>query len=333
MKKFILTLACIFCMTSVANAATDALGTKIDQIEKSYFGYTYPKENNATRLNRLEKAIYGQISKETTNQRVQKLFVDVQADVVASAGEKTADASTGGASSMNSPQEEELPQAEKDVKYPVVDKIEQKVFNKTFTNEDVYKRLSRLEKQVFKKESKGTLSERVDNLRLSTIGTEPLVTPSDDETVVYVPKKGRDIHYTEDGSGQWQNVGSGDMDNDNGQYNYYSPQNTKNRVARGDSAYQSSSSDPLTYDIESMERNVLGQKFSGESASNRIARLEKKVFQRTFTDDEDARIQRLMAATTAQQTSKTYDNNKFMQRFAAGMQVGGIILMILAMIL
>ena len=57
------------------------------------------------------------------------------------------------------------------------------------------------------------------------------------------------------------------------------------------------------------------------------------MFERTFSDDEEARIQRLLAVTTAQKTSSEYDSNKWSQRLNAGMQIGSILLMVLAMIL
>lgn len=336
MKKLVFILAFLFCMNLAAPIVpinqialgAEVLSGKIDQIEKAYFGYTYPKESDATRLDRLEKAIYGETSKAAANQRVQKLFGDIQADITPEKGKKFADA-TGGAA----PVEEELPPAEKDVKYPIVDKVEKKVLNKTYENEDIYKRLARLEKQLYKKEGSGSLNDRVDKLRMSVLGNEPLVTPTDDNIIVRKrSKSGPSVYYVEDGSGQWQNTAVGDeYDYNDSQYNYYTPQNTKNRIARGSRGYNS---DSQNFDLDSLERDVLRKRYSGEPSSVRLARLEQRVFQRTFSDDDDdARIQRLMAATTAQKTSGKYDSNAFMQKFAAGMQVGGIILMILAMIL
>ena len=45
------------------------------------------------------------------------------------------------------------PKADAGIKYPVVDKLEEKVFKKAYPDDDIYLRLSRLEKQTFKKKA------------------------------------------------------------------------------------------------------------------------------------------------------------------------------------
>jgi hypothetical protein len=54
--------------------------------------------------------------------------------------------------------------------YPVVDEIEQKALGTTYKNEDIYKRLDRIEKAVFGGVSDATLSDRVDNLKNKVLG-------------------------------------------------------------------------------------------------------------------------------------------------------------------
>ena len=85
--------------------------------------------------------------------------------------------------------------------------------------------------------------------------------------------------------------------------------------------------------MDMLEKEVFGQKYSNEPVKMRLARLENSVFQKTFSGSEDARIQRLLATTTAKKTARYYDNNKLMQHLNTGIQIGGIILMVLAMIL
>lgn len=311
MKKTVLTIICILFINSGC-FALDNTTAQIQQLEKTYFGYDYPGEVNNKRLDRLEKAIYGTTSQSAPSQRISKLTKDMQ--VMSNPQPQQSDIASAQS------QVEELPPAEKDVKYPVVDKIEQKIFNKNFQSEDIYKRLSRLEKQVYKKESNASLNERVDSLRASVLANSRVTT---DDTVL----DGYDPGLANADSG-WS-----DEINDN-QYNYYTPQNTKNRIAqpaRQSYGYDQGSSQG--YDIEILEKSVLGKKFQGESQSQRLARLENSVFQKTFNDGEDARIQRLLAATTAQKTAKHYDSNKLMQRVNTGIQIGGILLMVLAMIL
>ena len=119
---------------------------------------------------------------------------------------------------------------------------------------------------------------------------------------------------------------------DESRYNYYTPQNTRNRVAGPASRFRTDASD-ANYDLDMLESEVLGRKFANEPVENRLARLENSVFQKTFSGSEDARIQRLLATTTAKKTARYYDNNKLMQHLNTGIQIGGIILMVLAMIL
>ena len=218
------------------------------------------------------------------------------------------------------------PAAEAGIKYPVVDKLEQKVFNKTFENEDIYVRLSRLEKQTFKKESTLSLNERVDALRDKILGGARLaatdINPVTEEIIL------------DDGSEYY-----GDLDEEeNSRYNYYSYENSKNRIPEIESKFEDgdmsgNASYGQNYDLDVLEKQLFGKRFAQEPPSKRLTRLENKVFQRTFNDDNDSRTQRLLAVTTAQKTSKEYDSNKWAQRLNTGIQIGSILLMVLAMIL
>ncbi len=300
MKRQILLLVFLF-LFGACSFAAGALTEQISQIEKSYFGYNFPSDSDARRIERLERAVYGVTYQGSEVKRTQKLFNDLQANL-----------SVEDAQEASSYQEEELPEAEKDVRYPVVDKIEQKVFKKTYHNEDIYLRLSRLEKQVFKKESDSSLNERVDNLRNTILGAVAL---NDDAITL---------------EGYDPLGAAADIGADESRYNYYTPQNTKNRISEPD--YETYNT-ARNYDLDMLENTVFNRKFSGEPASQRLARLENSVFRKTFSDADDSRIQRLLAATTAQKTSKHYDNNTLMQHLNTGIQIGGIILMVLAMIL
>lgn len=58
------------------------------------------------------------------------------------------------------------------VQYPVIDEIEKKILNKVFSNEDITKRLDRLELAIFKKNFKDSLSSRVDRLKTIVFGNQ-----------------------------------------------------------------------------------------------------------------------------------------------------------------
>lgn len=310
----------------------DDISTKLNEIEKNYYGYTF-KGSNDSRLQRLEQSIYGQTYKNPTKVRVDKIYKDM--NLGTSKG-----SATGGAANTN--QNENIyksqtnigPKAEAGIKYPVVDKLEQKVFKKAYTNDDIYLRLSRLEKQVFKKESTLSLNERVDALRDKLLGGDIAAAASIDPAIEEIVLDNGEKYY---GDSNLSNFGG----NDSSHYNYYSYENSKNRIQKtnsSDSSFDDNSSNFTTkyeqnYDLDILEKQLFGKRFIQESPTQRLSRLENKVFQRTFTDDTEARTQRLLAVTTAQKTSREYDSNKWAQRLNTGIQIGSILLMVLAMIL
>ena len=67
---------------------------------------------------------------------------------------------------------------------------------------------------------------------------------------------------------------------------------------------------------------------------NRLSRLENAMFGTEFSnDDNETRAQRISSAYRAQKSANKYDNNKFSQNMATAMQIGTILLMVLACIL
>ncbi len=325
-KKLILFLFAFFVMSGMVLAA-DANVPRLNDIEKSYYGYTYQNENTLSRLNRLEKAIYGMTYNSSADSRINRIYKDLNPGV------------TGGAAPVaNSAQNTTSdigPKAEAGIKYPIVDKLEQKVFKKSFPNDEIYSRLSRLEKQVYKKESTASLNERVDALRSKLLGGDRLAADDSDvssDEIVF--DKG--YNYEDD------NLDNSSKDSGDSQYNYYSYENSKNEVpeiqsrpvdSRSDNASTVGNYAGQSYDLDVLEKSLFGKRYTNETSSQRLARLESQVFHRTFTDGDDARVQRLLAVTTAKKTSQEYDSNKWARRINTGIQVGSILLMVLAMIL
>ena len=79
---------------------------------------------------------------------------------------------------------------------------------------------------------------------------------------------------------------------------------------------------------------VLETKFENESTASRLSRIESSVFGTNFSNDsESERIARISSAINAQKSARRYDSNKFGQNMATAMQIGTIILMVLACIL
>lgn len=324
--------------------AADYVGAKLSEIEKSYYGYTLSGTYDS-RLSRLENAIYGSLSKKPQKTRVEKIYNDLNLGV-----------NTGGAAPVNTssnnyntqqasaPIQEIGPKAESGIKYPVVDAMEQRAFKKAFADEDIYARLSRLEKQAFsgsrQKESTLSLNERVDALRGKILGGTQNnsgsvdIDPSTEEIVL---ENGQKYYGDDDAKFGFNN----DENDEDSHYNYYSYENSKNRIPETKSKFDTTDGDggayaehyAQNYDLDILEKNLLGKRYESEVPQKRLARLESKVFDRTFSDAEEARIQRLLAVTTAQKTSQEYDSNKWARRLNTGIQIGSILLMVLAIIL
>lgn len=329
-SKILLIIASIlFCWnTTTSNSyCQNSYITKLNEIEKNHYGYTFQGAPE-TRLARLEESIYGQINKQNTQTRIEKLYKDL--NITNSKQQQTNTTSNTLAQNIG-------PKADAGIKYPIVDKLEQQTFNKSFENEDIYVRLSRLEKQVFPNQNKSTLSlnERVDALRNKILGGTKIATVDIDPMTEEIVLENGQRYYGDDDAKSYFNK----MNEDNSSnYNYYSYENSKNIVPETNSQFTNDNGAlaekyAQSYDLDILEKNLLGQRYTSETPSKRLARLEAKVFQRTFTDDEDSRIQRLMAVTTAQKTSQEYDSNKWARRLNTGMQIGSILLMVLAMIL
>ncbi len=316
-KKLVLSIAALWILSS-SSLAADYITTKLNEIEKYFYGYTN-KGSEISRVARVEKDLYGQTSSQSLKSRVDKIYKDMNLD-----GSTGAAAPVKENQSFQKTEAKDIgPKADAGIKYPIVDKLEQKVFKKSYENEDIYDRLSRLEKQVFPdKQNNNTLSlnERVDVLRNKLLSETRLadvdIDPYREEIILENGQK-----YL------------GDSDS---QYNYYSYETSKNHISQP--AQPSYFDDEAVgyaqnYDLDVLEKQLFGKRFAQEPPSKRLARLESSLFQRTFSDNEENRIQRLLAVTTAQKTSQEYDSNKWARRLNTGIQIGSILLMVLAMIL
>ena len=86
--------------------------------------------------------------------------------------------------------------------------------------------------------------------------------------------------------------------------------------------------------LSTIENALYNQNFKSDTMQNRLARVEQSIFGETFTDqDEQTRIGRISSAYNAQKSASKYDTNKFTQNMSTAMQIGTMILMLLACIL
>ena len=181
------------------------------------------------------------------------------------------------------------------INYPQIDTLEYQMFNSTYQKENIYKRLERLEKKIFGSIQEGNLASRTDRLKAYIRQDEIAQNPS-----YYAQKP-----YTT----------TSDIETYMG---------SQNKYADGDVFIQ----------LAGLETALFSKTYSQDPVGLRLNRLERKIFQRDFSsDDDNLRLQRLQAAASAQQTAKLYEANKIQKFTSTGMQIGSIILMILALIL
>ncbi|MBR1617300.1 hypothetical protein IJ670_04030 [bacterium] len=182
-----------------------------------------------------------------------------------------------------------------DINYPQIDALEYQLFKGTYNKENIYKRLERLEKKIFGSIQEGDLMTRT--RRLKAYVKQDVV--AQDTT-----------HYTQQP---------------------YRPTENIQPYSGSQDRYDNSD---IHIQIAGLESAMFSKTYSQDPVGLRLNRLERKIFQRDFSsDDESTRIQRLQAAANAQQTAKLYEANKIQKYTSTGIQLGSIILMILALIL
>ncbi len=282
MKKIILSLLIpfIFCLAVIGSTVNSET---ITAIETNMFGYDYNTEPEITRLERIEKQLYGEKRKGNIAQRIKSIQDDTGFTVVKAVPNQ---------SQKNL--QNTLPQLKEDssVEYPMVDKLEEEVFKTTYKNENIYSRLDRLETKIFNQTSNDSLNNRVDKL-----------------ASVVSPKKQIKREET--------------IYSDNDLNNYYR-----------NNGLEPINDQSVPFQLATLEQNILKNDYMNDNISTRLNRLEKEMFSRTFPNDNDVvRLQRIMVAYDAKQDSYKYENNRKMQKMATASQLGGILLMILAMLL
>jgi hypothetical protein len=303
MKKFIFI---IFTILSINCAMANGI---LDNIENSLYGFTYSNSDDATRLSRIEKSVYGQEKSGSTTERLNSLKKDMSADLIGQEIEPKEDTFLEEQDKYKELAEEKIPPS--NVDYPSINELEKQVFNKEFKTEDLNSRLAKLEKQVFGETyNTNSFSERVDKLQAKvkpkSFMDNSLAQSSNDfydNDVIPLEK-----NYTLD------EYKAPDFD--------YESYNAKQH------------SNPIKIGLSTVEKSIFKRSFQNDSPDVRLSRLESTMFGTTFnSDSQEARLQRIASAYKATKTASKYDSNKFSQNMATAMQIGTIILMILACVL
>lgn len=187
------------------------------------------------------------------------------------------------------------------VDYPIVDEIEQKLFGTTYKNRDFHTRIVTIERKIFGKiYDVDDYSTRMDRIKTAIL---PETLLSDNNRFEY----DKNVLRAEDLSGLNSNR-YGTMPY--GQRNLTRPYTNYGEYQ---GSFPSQSAGSTEEELAQLEYDTFGTEFSG--------------------DDTRTRIKRLNSANKAKKSSHKYDSQKFQQHMSTAMEIGAMILMILAMVL
>ena len=194
---------------------------------------------------------------------------------------------------------------------PIDDKNKETIYEIENDAKANYPAVDKMEKQIFGSTyEKENIYKRLERLEKKLIGK--VSGSSLNERVFALQEKIKPLKTTKEENFSQQKV---DEHYDYGEYNYYS--------AKVESP-----------EISIMEKKLLGKNYENEEMSKRLTRLENKLFGKSFEmQSENSRIERLKSVYKAAKSGTEYKVNKFAKYAIAGAQIGGILLLILAMIL
>lgn len=197
-------------------------------------------------------------------------------------------------------QEQEELMADNTVNYPIVDEIEMKLFNQTYKNRDFHTRIVTIERKLFGKiYDVEDYSTRMDRIKAEVMPQQTIAQNNrfnySDDTIPSIDLSGMN-------SSRYSTMPYG-------QQNYTRPYTNYGKFTGG--AFPPPEN--LENELAQLEYDTFGTEFSGE--------------------DTKTRIKRLNSAQKARKYSNRYDSQKFQQRMSTAMEIGAMILMILAMVL
>ena len=296
MKKFISILLIFFFIITFypITAAASTQASTISKIENDIYGFDYPKDSAKSRIERLEKTIYGKAGAGDINKRLTKLSGDISADVIGLEIPPVEDTFAHA--------DEEL--ADSSVNYPIVNEIEQKLFNETYKNRDFHTRIVTIEKKLFGKVyDVDDYATRMDRIKAEIMP----------ETVDYTDRFAHEYRDNRNNMLTSEDLGGTSFNRFGmpfGQRNYSRPYANYGDEFIGGAAPVPNYNTNLNDELAQLEYETFGTEFSNE--------------------DTTSRIKRLNSVNKAKKSSQRYDSNKFTQRMSTAMEIGA---MILAMVL
>lgn len=309
MKKLILVLCLLLSFNNVF--ASSQYSIILDKLENSIYGFTYVTEDDSSRISRIEKSVYGQTkTNKSINDRISSLKKDMSADLL---GQEIKPKEDTFAEEKDCYKEDrvatkKMPPAGANVDYPSINELEKQVFKQEYKSKDLDTRLADLEKKTLGKTyDTDPFSSRVDRLQ-AKLKPKSFMKNS-------IAQSSNDFYDGDtiplDKNYKLDEYKAPDFD-----YESYNARNNQ-RV-----------------NIASVEKSIFKKAFTNENLDDRISRLESTMFGTTFNSDSQTdRLNRISSAYKAQKTASKYDSNKFSQNMATAMQLGTLILMILACVL
>lgn len=298
MKKFLIIIMFVVCVICKVSAVEKSIDT-LTKIENSVLGTNYSSQKVETRLDRLEEYVYGRKKSGKANERLQKLAKDLNADIIGQEVQPCVD--MGEEISENTP--------DSSVDYPIIKDVERSLKIESKPTQSLHSRLVAIEKQLFHNVyDTDDFYTRVERIKGKVYKTNDsiLAQSYDCDDEIYIPEYSSD-EILENG---W------DME----------------KLFRKKTRSYSYNQDVSK--ITQLEKKLFHTTYDNETNEDRLARLETSVFDTEFNyDNEEERIHRLESAIKGQQSASKYDNNKFQQRLNTAMQIGAMILMVLACIL
>ncbi len=294
MKKLVFIIFLIFILPLAVLADNSVLSS----IENNMFGIEYKKETDTQRVERIERYLYG--SKKTGN--IQARIKTIQDDI-------------GYTETVVQKNPQQVPTRQKpvDIKNNMAPAVSNEVMNMKEDASVDYPIVDKMEMEVFKTTYKSeNIYKRLDRLEERVFKKKSNASLNDRvNKLADVLKPVKTARMPEQSS---YNDPYADFFQDQN----ISQVNDKSMV----------------FHLAALEQELLNANYSNDNVSSRLSRLEQKLFGKTFTSDSDVnRMQRLIAAYNAKRSSYKYDSNHTMQNMATMSQIGGILLMILAMLL
>lgn len=296
MRKYFVILLFVLCLMCRASATEGKIDT-LSKIENSVLGVEYSNQKTEERLTRLEEYVYGTKKKGNTSERMKKLAKDLNADVI---GQEIPP------SSDTFDTEDDFV-ADSSVDYPIINDVEKKLKISSKPSQSLHSRLVAIEKNLFKNVyDTDDFYTRVERIKGEVYKNSDTVVQGYD-----------DLNLPEYSSDEILNGMVPDS-----------------LINRSFSPFQSGRNCDNNSKLAMLEKKILKSTYPDESENDRLTRLENCMFDTDFYyDDTSERINRLEGAVKGRKSADRYDNNKLQQRLNTAMQIGAMILMVLACIL